>query len=117
VFKPRMPTYLGLCGQKSKRLVGREEEAVTEVWGCLSCEVNTPGRRGPGWPWGGRRRPRSPCAGLPQALVEAEMLVLPIRRTNFNRRTGVKSLKGERFQFLHSQLVRTNKALQVSFDG
>jgi len=45
------------------------------------------------------------------------MLVLPIRRTNFNRRTGVKSLKGERFQFLYSQLVRTNKAFQVGLDG
>jgi hypothetical protein len=45
------------------------------------------------------------------------MLVLPIRRTNPNRRTGVKSFKGERFQFLHSQLVRTNQALQVGLDG
>jgi hypothetical protein len=39
VYKPRMPTYLGLRGQKSKRLMGRKEEAVTEVGACLSCEV------------------------------------------------------------------------------
>jgi hypothetical protein len=54
-----------------------------------------PVRRGPGRPWGGRRRQRSPCAGLPQALVEAEMLLLPIRKSNFERGTGVEAFEGE----------------------
>jgi len=52
-------------------------------------------RRGPGRPWGGRGRQNSPSAGLPQALVEAEMLFLPVRRSNFERGTGVEGFEGE----------------------
>ncbi len=37
--KPRMPTYVGLCGQQAKRLVGGKEKPVTEFGACLSCEV------------------------------------------------------------------------------
>ncbi len=39
VFERRMPAYLRLCGQKAKGLMGSQEEAVTEVGACLSCEV------------------------------------------------------------------------------
>jgi len=39
VLKPGMPTNMGLCGQQAKRLMGSQEEAVTEVGACLSCEV------------------------------------------------------------------------------
>src|SRR5467141_1586756 len=75
-----------------------------------------PGRRGPGRPSGGLRRPRSPCAGPPQAFVEPEMLLLPISRPNFDRRAGVEPFQGEDFQFLRSLLISTDEALQVGFD-
>lgn len=39
MLEPQMPTYWGLCSQQAERLVGSQEEAVTEVGACLSCEV------------------------------------------------------------------------------
>jgi len=45
------------------------------------------------------------------------MLLLPVRRPNFNRRPGVEPFEGERFQFLGSLLIGTDKALQVGFDA
>jgi hypothetical protein len=39
VREPRAPTDLGLGGKQTKRFVGSEKEAVTEVGGGLSCEV------------------------------------------------------------------------------
>jgi hypothetical protein len=39
VLEPRMPTYVGLCGQQGKRLVGGQEKAVTEFRARLSREV------------------------------------------------------------------------------
>ncbi len=39
MLQPRMPTYFGLRGQQAKRLMGCEQEAVTEVCACLSCKV------------------------------------------------------------------------------
>jgi hypothetical protein len=34
-----MPSHLGLCGQQAKRLVGSQQESVTEVGAGLSCKV------------------------------------------------------------------------------
>jgi hypothetical protein len=39
VDKPRMPTYVGLCGQQAERLMGGQEKAVTKIRARLSCEV------------------------------------------------------------------------------
>src|SRR6267378_6139065 len=90
---------------------------MAEIGACLSLRGNTLGRRGPGRPWGGRGGQRSPFAGLPQAFVEPDMLLLPIRRPYFDRHTGVEPFEGERFQLLRSLLISTDKALQVGFDG
>jgi len=112
-----MPSYLWIRSQESKRFMCSEEESVTEVRVCLSCKGNTLGRRGPGRPWDGRRRQRSPCAGLLQAFIEPEMLFLPIRRPNLDRSARIESFESERFQFLRSLLISTDKALQIGFDG
>jgi len=45
------------------------------------------------------------------------MLLLPISRSNFDRRTGVEPFEGEGFQFLRSLLISTDEALQVGFDA
>ena len=34
-----MPSYLGLCRQQAKGLMGSKEEAVTEIVARLSCKV------------------------------------------------------------------------------
>jgi hypothetical protein len=45
------------------------------------------------------------------------MLVLPIRRSDFDRGVGTEPFEGERFQFLRSLLISADKALQVGFDA
>jgi hypothetical protein len=39
MLQPRMPSYLWIRGQEAKGFISSEEEAVTEVGACLSCEV------------------------------------------------------------------------------
>jgi hypothetical protein len=105
VLKARMPSYLWLYRQESNGFMGSEEKAMTGFEACFRCRVvrlfvAVLVGLGTHDVDGVHREPV-----FPRALVQPNMLFLPIRCSNLNWRTRIQPFKRLRFQFPQALLI------------